>query len=999
MNLWPVFRLASIVLSLTRLNSFAQEIYFTRIPPPDNEPLFQITALTQDPQGFIWIATQHGLFKYGGHQYLSYYNDPSNPNSLADNWVESVFADKDGIIWIGTNERGLDRLDPESGNFTHYRHQKNDPTSLANDRVNSIIMDRAGTLWIGTRGGLDNFKGTKGQFVHHTYRANDPTSISNNYVSVVYEDKAGTIWAGCGSVWEGATDDGGLNRLDKKTGRFTRFLHNEKDPASLTDNRVRAIFEDSRGLFWIGTAGDGLHIMDRATGTFKRCLYEPAHPNKLSRPAIRRMLPFDDHITRIIEDIKGRIWIISFQNGVNVYNPNTRDASHYGAGKNGLATDALWTAYRTRDGVLWMATYGTGGQTGMLYKVNPYRSTFSRRRALDSAKNLWIGRGIIFQGFGQHKQAFLTDTTTIQGRTRIWHIEKDISTGKLWLSTYRGLIRFDPVTRVFTAYRHQPKNKNSPISDSIYTSYQDKAGRLWLGSSGSGLDMMNTQTGNVTHFQRKPLDKTSISDNHVQAITADGHGNIWVSTLHGLNRLDERKKTFRRYLPSSHISFVEEDDRGNIWAATYDGLYKFDRDNDHFSMLSAGPAMAESRALRTLKERKKNPWIGTVNMMNNTGAYFGVKPTHDSPRSALYITGFSLGNRRVTPGHSKVLPEPLLVTQTISLSYAENTFSFGFEDIDYVDEPEENHLYYKLENYDGRWRSADETNEAYYFNVQPGNYVFKVKLVNDSGLESEKVITVIISPPWYGTWWAKAIGVLVAAGIVIRVFRGRVKKIHHDAFVQNQLKELEMKALRAQMNPHFIYNALNSIQALVANDKKTEGIRYIGSFSRLLRGVLDNSEKNIISLDKELETVDLYIHLESLRLDMRLGYEKIIAEDIVAEFEKIPPLILQPFVENALWHGLGRKEGEKTIKITISITNDWLNCEIADNGIGRQKAEELKNNSVAIRQSKGIDITRRRLIDFNDDDSVPPIEFFDLTDDTHKPSGTRVVLHIKRNKQ
>jgi LytS/YehU family sensor histidine kinase len=217
--------------------------------------------------------------------------------------------------------------------------------------------------------------------------------------------------------------------------------------------------------------------------------------------------------------------------------------------------------------------------------------------------------------------------------------------------------------------------------------------------------------------------------------------------------------------------------------------------------------------------------------------------------------------------------------------------------------------------------------------------------------------------------------------------------------VQNQLKELEMKALRAQMNPHFIYNALNSIQALVANDKKTEGIRYIGSFSRLLRGVLDNSEKNVISLDKELETVDLYIHLESLRLDMRLGYEKIIAEDIVAEFEKIPPLILQPFVENALWHGLGRKEGEKTIKITISITNDWLNCEIADNGIGRQKAEELKNNSVAIRQSKGIDITRRRLIDFNDDDSVPPIEFFDLTDDTHKPSGTRVVLHIKRNKQ
>ncbi|MBS1504711.1 MAG: hypothetical protein JST32_21805, partial [Bacteroidetes bacterium] len=209
MKLWSACRLASIVLLLTSLTGFAQDIYFTRIPPPGNEPLFQITALTQDPQGFIWIATQHGLFRYGGHEYVSYYNDPSNPNSLADNWVESIFADKDGIIWIGTNEHGLDRLDPATGNFTHYHHKKNDPYSLGNDRVNSIIMDRQGALWIGTRGGLDKFEPTTGRFFHHTHQANDPTSISNNYVSVVYQDRAGTIWAGCGSVWEGARDDGG----------------------------------------------------------------------------------------------------------------------------------------------------------------------------------------------------------------------------------------------------------------------------------------------------------------------------------------------------------------------------------------------------------------------------------------------------------------------------------------------------------------------------------------------------------------------------------------------------------------------------------------------------------------------------------------------------------------------------------------------------------------------------------------------------------------------
>jgi len=224
----------------------------------------------------------------------------------------------------------------------------------------------------------------------------------------------------------------------------------------------------------------------------------------------------------------------------------------------------------------------------------------------------------------------------------------------------------------------------------------------------------------------------------------------------------------------------------------------------------------------------------------------------------------------------------------------------------------------------------------------------------------------------------------------------RIKKIKKDAFIRNQLKDLEMKALKAQMNPHFIYNALNSIQALIANDKKEEGIRYIGSFSRLLRQVLNNSESNIISLDKEFETIDLYIQLESLRLDMQLQYKKIIAQDIVAEFEKTPPLILQPFVENALWHGLSRKEGKKEITIKVSQDDGWLICDITDNGIGRTKAMEHKNNSTTLHESKALDITRKRLGDFNDDISVPSIEFFDLYDSEKNSSGTRVIVRIKR---
>jgi LytS/YehU family sensor histidine kinase len=129
---------------------------------------------------------------------------------------------------------------------------------------------------------------------------------------------------------------------------------------------------------------------------------------------------------------------------------------------------------------------------------------------------------------------------------------------------------------------------------------------------------------------------------------------------------------------------------------------------------------------------------------------------------------------------------------------------------------------------------------------------------------------------------------------------------------------------------------------------------------------------------------------------MQLHYKKIIPQNIVPDFEKIPPLILQPFVENALWHGLSRKEGEKEIKITVSLNAEWLVCDITDNGIGREKAQQWKNNSAAMHQSKGTDITRKRLIDFNEDNLVTPIEFFDLYDDKKNPAGTRVTVRIKR---
>ena len=168
---------------------------------------------------------------------------------MAANWVESIYADNNGIIWVGTFGAGLDRFDPETGIFTHFHHDANDATSLSNDIVTAILRDKQGILWIGTHGGLNQFDSKKNKFIHYRYNANDPTSISNNQVRAIYEDRQGTLWIGTGSPFPGdggGPEDGGLNRLDKKTGTFTRYLHDENNIHSLANNKVRAIYEDTR---------------------------------------------------------------------------------------------------------------------------------------------------------------------------------------------------------------------------------------------------------------------------------------------------------------------------------------------------------------------------------------------------------------------------------------------------------------------------------------------------------------------------------------------------------------------------------------------------------------------------------------------------------------------------------------------------------------------------------------------------------------------------------
>ncbi len=243
-------------------------------------------AVVQDHQGFMWFAGTGELYRYDGYDFTHYQHDPQDSTSLAGTWVHSLYVDRGGKLWVGTFGGGLNRYNEETDTFTRFMHDADDPTSLSHDTVTVILEDSRGTLWVGTFGGLNRFDPDTGTFTHYRHDPTDTTSLSNDRVRALYEDRQGTLWVGTGhpEVTVTPAGEGGLNRFDPTTGTFTRYLHDPEDETSLIHNKVMSLYEDSRGVFWVGTIRDGLHEMDREAGTFTRHRYDPSNPTKLSRP-------------------------------------------------------------------------------------------------------------------------------------------------------------------------------------------------------------------------------------------------------------------------------------------------------------------------------------------------------------------------------------------------------------------------------------------------------------------------------------------------------------------------------------------------------------------------------------------------------------------------------------------------------------------------------------------------------------------------------------------
>jgi hypothetical protein len=367
-------------------------------------------------------------------------------------------------------------------------------------------------------------------------------------------------------------------------------------------------------------------------------------------------------------------------------------------------------------------------------------------------------------------------------------------------------------------------------------------------------------------------------------------------------------------------------------------------------------------------------------------------------KRSCYLSKIQLFNQPYT---TDTLPEYL---HSLQLQHNKNSLTLTFSTTEF-EQPERLEYRYKLDGIDRDWIYVGYLNRTIsYTNLNPENYVFEASVKNADGSWSDNAVylPITILHAWWQTTGFRILVALVSIAFIYAIVRWRINAIRREeqqkSKHEKELLELEAKALRAQMNPHFIFNCLNSIKALIQEKEEDKAITYLTTFSKLIRIVFNNSDKREISLFDEIETCKLYTQLESMRFENKFEYAFCIDEPVDLKSILVPALIIQPFIENAIWHGLMPKGSGGKLSISVKNESEVVCCLIDDDGIGRQMSKQNKFKAgTSTHNSKGMHLTQNRIdLDNLINNRNASLEIIDKKNEAGNATGTTVILTFKK---
>ncbi|MBL0145013.1 MAG: histidine kinase [Chitinophagaceae bacterium] len=911
---------------------FAQPYNFTTYTEANGLPSGYIERVFEDSKGYLWICTYGGLSRFDGRNFKNY----DIKDGLPGNFCDEIFEDKIGNLWICTR-KGIscfngktftNYLNPDTLASTYTAHpsiNQNNQFSFVLNGKNAFIQKNK----IQFNNELDSFKNLPTtKFTVATLQNNlkiintnlglftllpnkQPVKILNctNNINVVFVHPSeinAFYFVNQHGVFHWQNNQ--INKLS--THNFSKSL-------------CASLFVDDEKKIWVGCEDEGVWLLQKNTST----LIKNELPGLL--------------VPSFYQDKFGTIWICTFRGLVKL---TPKCIQHFNK-QSGLVNEDIRSSQVLINSTVLMQTalFKNNELTKLPQQIQHLATNFYKDFVstifLDFKNKWWIFADHAIYTYNNNRLKNITpqlkpyscrNAILCKKDSSIWFansniiycvkngsISKTISTlsngkplsnvvyfysdfyGNIWIAEKERLLLYNNQSLIdFTP------NLQLPSKTLAQVCYSNQLG-FWIRTQGFGaLHFLYTKNG----FVKDKFINTDngLTNNFVHDIKVDDYQNVWVATLNGLYRVKENeliKNTYSvKYFTKTedgldvtnwNLAFLEKDANHNIWLGTANGVYKINSNK-----------IIENTSTPQISIQK----IAVINNEN------GNKPFLINPDSNNVV--FTANQNDITFNYNGIN------IQSAFIQYS-----------------------YMLKGKDNDWINNKNNEQISYYNLPPGKYTFMVKAINEAGIHSKTATySFTIIPPFWQQWWFRILLILTSVLLLYTYIIRREKLKEKENKIALQMSELKLTALQSQMNPHFIFNSLNSIQNYILQQKPIEAARYLSKFSKLMRRILDQSFDNFTPLNEIVETLKMYLELEAFRFSNEFTWQvKVDNEKNIANV-KLPAMLLQPFVENAIIHGLMPKIGNKNLLIHLYKKSNTLHCIIEDDGIGRQNELQSKTH-------------------------------------------------------
>ncbi len=953
-----------------------------------------VTAITQDKFGTLWIGTANGLNRYDGYRVKIYHHNPWDSLTLPFNQVDFLFADSKGGIWALSGNT-VAHLAAGEIHFEVLHLLKNEVAYTVNeDDKNNIYIGSNQAFYLLEEG--NKLKRIVNQPVYSIQKNTDHFTLasrSNIYkfdfskkeITGNYTDQFALLG---GKVYNPSATQLLNNHLfiyNGFSGLLDANLQTEKHSSITLKNdlhnnysKVPALWVDSNMTVWAGTT----------RGLYRYTLSDSVLQQVVENNNGTQAIQFQ-HITALAGDYRNNLWIGTRQNGVyfhpvmNNYFRSVSTATLPAAN----ATAILPLNNTVLLGTEWNGLFEYNTQSSVKPIVqNEFTSVYALSEQFNGSI-IWTATEKGLYAYTPENKKFTLHklyTDTLDQSITAISTDKD---GSLWLGSNIGLIHYFPASKDVFIYTHDAK-KNSISSNKIKRLYKDAKNRLWVGTD-EGLDLFHSGKNSAEHFGQA-LNAATVD---VNCISEDNKGNIWVGVQQGalfklnpLTRKSENVLVNQSYTASS-IQSVWAGNEQWIWFTTPNRLIRY--------------------SVNTGKTDLWRPENGLPVTEFSAGCLL---PLPSGELVAAHHEGLLLFNQKLPVADlhfAPVITEVLVNGQSHSftndavlISHGANQLIILLGDAD-LNKGAPFQYQYRLKGYDDNWHEV-HNNILPFSRLNEGDYELELRAqgVSENSLSEIKRLRIEITPPFWKTSTFLLFCSIIILGLLWWTITNALLKIKKKEAAKHELThrklDLELRAYKAQLDSQFISNTLYQVQECINSNKLLNASQYLSKFSSYISCVLEYGEKDFITIEQLIKTLDYYMSIERLRFNGELDFKINCSPKINPISTFIPNMLVQPYVENAIWQGLKQKIKERRIEINFEPwSKNHVLCTIEDNGIGRKMAAQLRTSKIDLHGSEHTLLAEERMQILQDSlSNETRLEIVDLVNDAGEATGTKVILHL-----